>query len=232
MTKSENKWKNLYKIGSIAAWIFVVYSLLTMVQLIIFGGQPETAQEAFNILAENKLIGFLRLDLPTLLIVPLYYVIFLSIYIPLRDTDIAFATLGTLLAFAGITLFLATPSAFAWIPLNEKYIGASTTTEKAQLLAAGEALLASDMWHGSGPIIGGILMQIAALIISVVMLKSEAFSRATAIIGIVTYALDLIHIFAGFITPQAGVIFMAIAGPLYLVWFPFLGRDLIRLSRN
>jgi hypothetical protein len=32
--------------------------------------------------------------------------------------------------------------------------------------------------------------------------------------------------------PVAGVMIMAIAGPLYLFWFPLLARDFFRLGRN
>jgi hypothetical protein len=61
----------LCRAGRVAAWLLVVYSLATMVQLFVLGGQPATATEAFNLLHENKVIGLLRLDLPTVLAVPL-----------------------------------------------------------------------------------------------------------------------------------------------------------------
>jgi hypothetical protein len=99
------------------------------------------------------------------------------------------------------------------------------------LLAAGEAILASDMWHGSGAVIGGVLMLIAALIFSIIMLKSAYFGKGTAYVGIVSHGLDLVRIFIGFFIPQANVILMAVAGPLYLVWFPLLARDFFRLYR-
>lgn len=92
--------------------------------------------------------------------------------------------------------------------------------------------MASDMWHSSGAMIGGFLMLIAGLIVSVVMLKSENFSRATAIVGILTYGFDLVHKSVSIFAPQVGILFMMVAGPLYLVWFPLLGRDLFRLARG
>jgi hypothetical protein len=131
-----------------------------------------------------------------------------------------------LLAFAGITLFLGTPSAFSLVPLSDKYATATMASQKAQYLATGEALMASDMWHSGGAIIGGFLMLIA------VMLKSENFSRATAIVGILTYGFDLVHKSVSIFAPQVGILFMMVAGPLYLVWFPLLGRDLFRLARG
>lgn len=59
---TSNNWKSLYKIGAVAALILLLYSLVTMVILITIGGQPETAQEGFTMLQNNRLAGLLRLD--------------------------------------------------------------------------------------------------------------------------------------------------------------------------
>jgi hypothetical protein len=233
MDKSENySWSSLYKIGGVSALIFIVYSLVTMVSLLTIGGQPESAAQAFDLLQENKLIALLRLDVLTLVIVPLYYPLFLSIYVALRKSSLSYTTLATLLAFAGVTLFLATPSAFSWLSLSDKFAAATMDGQREQLLAAGEALLASDMWHGSGAMIGGILMLVSALILSIVMLGGENFGKWTAYVGTLTHGLDLAHALVGFFAPTAGVILMAIAGPLYLVWFPLLARDFFRLGSH
>lgn len=92
--------------------------------------------------------------------------------------------------------------------------------------------MAADMWHSSGAMIGGFLMLVAALIVSIVMLKSENFSKATAIIGILTYGFDLANKLVSIFAPQVGIVFMMIAGPLYLVWFPLLARDFFRLAKE
>jgi hypothetical protein len=232
MSEIEHNWKPIYKLGSVAAWIFVVYSLVTMIILFGVGGRPETALETFELLQENKLIGLLRLDALTLITVPLYFPIYLSIAAGLRKKQLGLVSLGGLLAFAGLTLFLATPSAFSVVPLSEKYAAATTPALKEQFLAAGEALLAADMFNNSGSMIGGILMLIATLIFAVLMLKSDRFGRATAYVGIITHGLDLLHIPVGYFAPQLGLILMMIAGPLYLVWFPLLARDLFRLAKR
>jgi hypothetical protein len=39
----------------------------------IIVGMPETVQAGFDLPAENHLIGLLRLDVPTILVMPLYY---------------------------------------------------------------------------------------------------------------------------------------------------------------
>ncbi len=232
MNKTDPNWKPLYKIGLASAIIFVLYSLVTMIAAFTIGGRPESAAEAFRLLAENRLVGLLRLDALTLLTVPLYYPLYLGLYIPLRKIQAAYAALAALLAFAGLTLFLATPSAFSLIPLSDKYAAAANAAQQEQLLAAGEALLAADMWNNTGARIGGLLMLVAALVLSLVMLKSEAFSKATAWVGILTHGFDLAHALVGLFLPQAGLILMMVAGPLYLVWFPLLARDFYRLGRT
>ena len=78
---SENThWKNIYKIAGFASLIFILYSLATMISLMVVGGQPETAAEGFAMLQENRLVGMLRLDVFTQLVMPLYYLIYLGIY--------------------------------------------------------------------------------------------------------------------------------------------------------
>ena len=232
MTNIDSNWKGLYRIGGIAALIFIVYSLVTMIFAFTVGFEPGSVADIYNLLQTDRLQGLLRLDALTVIAIPLYYPLFLSICVALRKTRVSFTALAALLAFAGITLILATPSAFSLIPLSDKYAAATTAAEQAQLLAAGEALLASDMWHGTGAMLGGILALIAELILSIVMLHSSAFSRGTAIVGILTFGLDLLHFIADVFSPQAGVAIMVIAGTLYLVWFPLLARDLFKLGRD
>ena len=131
-----------------------------------------------------------------------------------------------------MTLILATPSAFSFLTLIDRFAAAASEAQRTLLLAAGEAVLASDLWHGSGALIGGLLLQTAALLASVVMLRSRAFSRLTAWIGVVTHGLDLLHLLVGVFLPAGGGVVLMVAGPLYLIWFPLLARDFSRLARG
>lgn len=184
-------WKDLYRLGGVAALISLLYTIVTMIVLISSGAAPGTAAETFAMLQDNRIVGLLRLDILTVFVyVPLGYLLFLGIYIALRRGNPAYAALATVLVFVGIRLFLATPSALSMTVISDRYALATTDTQRSQLLAAGEAILASDMWHGTGAIIGSILLQTGALLISVVMLQGKIFSKATAYVGILTHGLD------------------------------------------
>ena len=222
--------KTLNSLGAISCLVLLIYSLATLLVMSLIGGPPETIEQTFSILQDNKLTGLLRLDIMTVFIMPLYYLLFYNLFIALKNTDHILSTISMILAFAGLTLFLATPSVFSYLYLSDKFAAAISEIQKNQILAAGESILASDMWHGTGARIGGLLLQSGALLISVVMLRSNIFNRLTAITGITTHGLDLAHILIGFFLPAFGNILMFIAGPLYLVWFPLVGIRLYKLS--
>ena len=59
----------------------------------MLGGPPATAAEAFRLLQSNKLVGLLRLDLPTVFAVPLYYVLFAGLLAALWQAERALAAL-------------------------------------------------------------------------------------------------------------------------------------------
>ena len=92
--------------------------------------------------------------------------------------------------------------------------------------------MAADMWHSTGALMGGLLIECGALLISLVMLRSAAFSRATAWVGLTTHGLDLTQIVLGLFVPAVKVAIMMVAGPLYLVWFFLIGRRLLRLGQS
>jgi hypothetical protein len=195
-----------------------------MILMVKLGPPPSTAEGCFKMLHENRLSGLLRLDILTAFILPLYYLLFYSIFYALKKTDNSLVTISTVLIFAGLTLVLATPSVFSMLDISEKFALSPSEYQRNKFLAAGESILASDMWHGTGARIGGLILQSGAVLISIVMLK-------TSVTGIVTHGLDLLHIVAGFFLPSVAAIMMAIAGTLYLFWFPLVGVSLFKLAK-
>jgi hypothetical protein len=221
----------LCRIGGYAAFALIVYCLATLAQIAIVGvGAPPTAAGVFDMVHGHRIEGLLRLDLVTIVAMPLYYLLFLGLFAALKAVDHANTLLATCMAFVGTTLVLATPTALPMLPLSARYAAATSDAVRNQLLAAGEAVMATDMWHGSGAILGGVLLQCGAVLICVVMLRSSAFGKATAWLGIVMFGVDLGHIVLGPFVPYSGMILMAIAGPLYPIWFFLVGRRLLQLA--
>lgn len=221
---------SLCRLGAWAAFLFLAYSLATVVQFAVLGGPPASAAEAFAILQRSRVVGLIRLDLPTVLALPLYYLLFLALFTALRAVRPASTLLSTCLAFVGVTLCLATPTAFSMLALSDRYAAATSEAMRTQWLTVGEAVMATDIWHSTAALLGGFLLQTGAVMICVAMLNSGVFRKPTAYLGIAAHGLDLAHIVFGLFWPAAGVVLMSVAGPLYPVWFFLVGRRLLRLA--
>ncbi|MBN2085498.1 MAG: hypothetical protein JW748_09760 [Anaerolineales bacterium] len=221
----------IFRLGGVAALGLIVYSIITMICMVVFGGQPKSAEEAFTLLQNNKLIGLLRLDILTVAGMIMYYPLYAGMSAALWEADRHRAGLAAALAFIGVTLLLATPSAASMVYLGDRY-AAATESQKTLYLAAGESVIAADMWHGTGALVGGLFIPCAGVLISAALLRRKIFGKWTSIAGILTNSLDLIRMLIGFFSPGAAFAVMAIAGPLYLVWFPLVGRRLLQLGRE
>jgi len=223
--------RNIYWIGGLVCMILTVYCISTFLIFILIGPPPENIRECYTILHENRLYGLLRLDILTVFAMPLYYLLFYSIYLTLKGTNKEFVTISIILTFVGLTLFLSCTSVFSILSLSDKYALAIDDSEKSQLLAAGEALFSSDIWHGTSAFIGGLLLQTGGLLFSIAMLRSDVFSRITAYTGIFIFGLDLVHILIIFFLPLLSNILLVIAGTFYILWFLLIGFRLFQLGR-
>lgn len=218
--------------GGFAAFALLLYSLGTLVQVAVIGmGAPQDVAGIFDMLHSNRLEGLLRLDLPTILAMPLYYLLFLGLFAALRRVDLSNSILSASLGYVGVTLVLATPTALPMLRLSELYASAGSDAQKEQYLAAGHAVMALNLWHSTGAVLGAILLQIGGLLICYVMLQG-VFSRGTAWLGIITHTLDLGHLVCGRFVPVTGMVMMAVAGVLYPFWLFLVGRKLLQLARQ
>ncbi|HNT78626.1 MAG TPA: hypothetical protein PKH77_26755 [Anaerolineae bacterium] len=178
-------------------------------------------------------MGLLRLGILTLLTLPLYYLLFLGLYSALRQTNEAYATLAVLLGCVGLTLVLATPSALSFVALSDRFAAATTASQQAHFLAAGEAMLASDLWHGSGARSGGAALA-ERLDIGVGGDVGESqlwpvhhlHQPRGARGGFGAHPIGILFLHAG--PPLDGDCRAALPG----VVFPLLARDLFRLSND
>jgi len=229
----EPAWASLCWMGGIAAFLMLASSMVTMVVVLTLGGEPTSPNESFTLLASNRLVGMLRMDLASIATIGLYYFVFFGLFAALRRTQAPLAALATALAFVGGTLWFARHSALSMIHLADRHAAAATDAERAQITAAAEAVLASDVWHSTGALVGGVLLMGAAILISVAMLRSGVFGRATAWLGILANGFDLLHVLINLVvTGNRGDILMAAAGPAYLAWFVLLGLRLLQLARS
>jgi hypothetical protein len=225
-------WKNMYTIGGLAAWMQLGLTLLIIV-ISFFGVlNPGEPSEFLTILYTDRVVSGLLDEFASLAVVALYLGTFPALYVALRRVNPTYTALATLFTLVGVTVVFATHSGLSMLNLSEQYEAAATEAQRAQILAVGQVVMASDMWNSTGGYMAGILLQGAGVIISLVMLRSKEFRAVTAYAGLLGNAFDLTqHVLRPFVPSISGVL-LGFAGPFYLVWFLMLGADLFRLRRD
>ncbi len=224
-------WKNLYTIGGVAALVQLAAVLAMIIVQAVLGPKPANAEETFVIQQSSYLVAMLHGDFVLVFLIGAYLCTFPALFVALRQIDMVAVFFATLFTLIAVTLAFATEPTFSLLHLGNQYATATSQTARAQIVAAGEAIIAANGWNSSAGYMTGILLQGGGVIISLVMLHSKAFSKVTAISGLVGNALDLVqHILHPF-APSFSATIQMMMGPFYLVWFPMLAWDLFRLGK-
>jgi hypothetical protein len=121
--------------------------------------------------------------------------ILLSVYCALKRENESIMLLALIVGLVGVTTYFASNVSFEMLSLSNFYAKASSMTERSAYLAAGYAMLAA--YKGTAFNVYYILNALVLFIYSVVMFRSDLFSRATAIIGLITALLMMIPTTAG-----------------------------------
>ena len=218
--------KILYRMGGISALVQLAAILASIVIMAALGPRPTRAAEFFAIQQANPLAALLRGDFVLMLfLLGAYLGTFLALWWNLRRINPIAATFATLFTGIAVMLSFSGESIFGLIHLGDLYMTASSDSVRAQLLAAGEAILASGWWHSTGSYMAGILLQGGGVIISLVMLRSRDFSKVTSISGLLGNALDLVQHLLHPFAPSIAAPIQMFMGIFYFVWFPLLARD-------
>jgi hypothetical protein len=222
---TDPRWGWLYKLGGAAALIMVV---MIPIQIVVFiaSPPPSTVADYFTLFQSNRLLGLLDLDLLLIVDNVLAIALYLALYIALRRASESFMAIATVLGLISIVLYIASREAtFTMLSLSNQYAAATTDAQRAMFLAAGQAMLA--IYNGAAFHVSYVLGAAALLIISVVMLRSDLFSKATAYLGIVANVLAF-----GLYVPSIGI-FISIFSVVFLwIWNILLARRLFQLGRN
>jgi hypothetical protein len=227
----------LYKLGSLAALLIVLTALLEIILTFLPGGyaSADTVTDWFTLFQNNWFLGLRNLGLLNIIMTLLGIPLFFALYTALRKVDQQFAALAFIISLVGVAVFYGTNRAFSMLALSHQYAAATTEVEKAALLAAGQAMLSVGESHTPGTFIGFFFSEVAGILISVVMLKSQVFNKATAYFGILGFSLLLIFDICSSFVPALSDIVLILAmvgGLLSMAWYILNAIKLFNLANE
>ena len=226
---ADSSWNGFYKISGVATFVMIVFFVIDIICWITLGPYPSNAEGWFTLLQNNKLVGFSLLSFPTFFGMILYYLTFFGLYSTLKQVNNVYTLLAALFAFLGLTILLITNIAYPMVYLSNQYQAATIESQKILLLAAGETKIATV---NTGMILGGFFVEGAALIFSIIMLRSNVYGKLIAYLGILGHGLDLTRIvmILAFISEKVAAILLMIGALPQFLWLLLVGRRFLQLG--
>lgn len=215
---TDPKWKTLYRAGALAPLIALAFYMFQMVIMGFGEALPATMDDWFLLFQGNKILGLIYLNALDPFSIALLGMMFLALYVALRRDNQSLMAIATFFAFLGIAVFVSMREATvsATLTLSDQY-AAATEVQKSQILTAGQAIHSTV--RATPETVGFLFMAVAGLIISLVILRSETFSQATAYVGILGMVITLADHISLIVAPTMAGILMPINGLLWLIWW-------------
>jgi hypothetical protein len=233
----EKIWKMIYRLGAFAAYGAVLVGILEIAITYLPGGDAphETILDWFNLFHDNWFMGLRNMGLLNIFLNVFAVLTYFAFYAAHRkDPNKPFAFLSMIVSYIGVGVFFATNRAFPLWSLSQQYAAAGTESQRAVLEAAGLALLAVGGSHTPGTFLAFFIVELAGLMISVVMLKSNLFGKPAAYAGILGFGALLVFefnsSFAAGLT-SANMLLAMVGGIASMVWYILIARKLSEFGR-
>jgi hypothetical protein len=236
---SDAESAGLYKLAGFAALLAMSANLFDVIlgfgetEIVVSGAR--SAIEWFSLFQVNWFKGLYTLGILNIIymlcMIPVYFAALIA-----HRRNFIVSALAMILFLLALALYVSNSAAIPMLVLSGKYATATTEAQRALFAAAGESALVrgEDFTPGSFP--GLLLSGIAAVTLSVAMLRGGVFGKANAWIGIVGFTfLTVFSILATFFHTLyfiAFYIFGMVGGLLALTWFALVARRYLQLGRD
>lgn len=219
----ESAWKPLFKIGG---WAAASMALIYPLQIVVFMIAPpaDSAIGWFELFQSNKLLGLLSFELLFIFYGVLSIPLTIALFVALKRTDPSLTAIYLALSLIGTAMLFAARPAFEMLSLSNQYAAATTEAQRSLYLAAGEATMAD--FKGTAFQVSYFLGSITGLIVSVVMLKSNIFSKGIAYLRIASSIFDF-----GILIPVIGTYISIFSVLFLLAWNVMIARRFFQLGK-
>ncbi len=185
---TDSMYRGLYKAGSFALLLSGILLLIYAGTLLILGPAPSPIVDYLNFLGANYLLVIIGMSFLTAALVLLIPAIF-ALYHALKPVSIGRTLIGSGILISGIIVFLSNVGNYFWlvnIALNYGRVCVSSCQQINQTAATATSSVVIDFYIAILLIIMGIL------VLSLAMLKSPVFGKATGYLGIIAGIFSLV----------------------------------------
>ncbi len=219
-----SQWRGLLVTGAWCAFAGVAMIVVEVGRYLLW--PPPTSTVGFyDLLLSNPVLGLVSLDLLFIVSNTLTLLVHLALGLVLWRVNRSAVVIALAFAAVGTAAFLSSARPVEMLTLAHAYADADTAGRTA-LLATGDGMLAT--WQGTGYVVYYYLGFATLLILSVLMLRSGVFSRATATWGLASAVLMVVPATFG----QVGLVLALVSLAPWSVFTVLVGRRLLHLARS
>jgi len=225
-----NEMKNLYRIGGIAPLLTLAF-YISEYAFIDWDAFPTSTEAWFQLFQRSKLLGLFYLNSLDIISITLLGMMFLALYVALRDVNPSAMFIAAFFLLLGVTAFVIPRIAtLSLMSLSDQYALATTEAERMRLLAAGQAL--GSLAVPTPQTVGFFFISIGVVIISIVMLQGKVFNKVTAWFGILTSLFVFVDDISIVLAPTLSTALLMASGLFLIPWWVMIGVGLLRLSNR
>ncbi len=216
------QWRGLLITGAWCAFASVVM-IVVQVPIYVVWPPPESTEGFFELLVDNPVLGLVSLDVLYVVSNALMYLVYLALAVVLWRISRSAVVIALAFCVVGIAAYMSSPRPVEMLSLAQAYADADAETRTA-LLATGDGMVAT--WAGTGYDIYYYFTFVTLAVLTILMLRSSIFSRATAVWGLVSAVLMTVPTNFG----TVGMVFAIASLVPFSVFAVLVGKRLLELA--
>ena len=218
------QWRGLILTGAWCAFASVVLIVLN-VPIFLIWPPPESTADFFALLLEKPILGLILLDLPLMVSNLMAFILYITLAVLLWRVNRSAVVIALAFGVVSTAAFMASVRPVEMLALAHSYAAAEASTRPA-LLATGDGMRATGV--GTAYDVYYFLGFATLLTVTILMLRSSIFTRATAVWGLASAILMIVPANFG----QVGLMFSLLSLLPWSVFAILVWRRLLHLVRS
>lgn len=222
----------VYKVAKLAIIGQLVFLFVGILVVSFWGTVPAEVVDYYKQSQESPWKTFFIDDTYNIILICFYVPSMIGIFMATKDKQATLGMFSLIAVLISVIIILGAHSGITMMNLSKAYYSTSDMAAKEQLLAAGRAILAGNMWQSSAGFYSGILMQGGAFLLTITMISGKSFSKVTILAGLLCNGGDLINHLIHYDLPDVAKVFLMFAGPFYMIWYVSMIIDFSKLIKR
>lgn len=219
----DRRWKGLYIAGAIGALVMFLFMIVQIAVFVIWP-PPTDPIGFFRLFADNWFLGLLSMDLLYIIDSFILIIIYLALYMTLRDFAPSAMLIATVLGIIGVGAYFSSNPVFEMLSLSRQYAQSTDVMQSSMLVSVAIGYL--ETYKGTAFDIYYVLNTVVLFVYFFTMRIAGIFGKAIPLLSLVAGILMVIPSSAG----NIGLVFSLASLVPWAIWLILIARRLLSFA--